>query len=101
MGKMSKDIKRKSEKYYFSAREKIYNQLAQLPEGTIKKRLISGHAYYYLQRREGKKVIHKYLGKEMPGELKKMMRKRKELKQELAKIQGVLIGFLAKKIKSL
>lgn len=91
----------KSENYYFNTREKIYNQLAQLPQGTIKKREIYGHTYYYLQHREGKKVIHKYIGKEMPEKLKKNMQKRETLKQELAKIQDVLIGFLAKKIMSM
>ncbi len=91
----------KTENYYFNAREKIYNQLAQLPKGTIKKRLISGHTYYYLQNREGKKVIHAYIGKEIPKELKNQMQKRKALKRELTKIQDVIMGFLAEKIRSL
>ena len=90
-----------SEEYYFNTRDKIYDQLAGLPQGTIKKRQIYGHTYYYLQNRQGKKVIHKYIGKEIPSDLKKAMQKREDLKKELAGIQEVLIGFLAKKIRNL
>jgi ABC-type phosphate transport system auxiliary subunit len=91
----------KDEDYYYKLREKIYNQLAQLPRGTIKKRLISGHAYYYLQRRRDKKVVHQYIGKEIPPELKQQMQKREALKRELAKIQDVTMGFLTAKIRGL
>lgn len=68
--------------------------MAELPEGTIKERLISGRIYYYLQRREGKKVVHTYIGKEIPKDLKKTMKKRTALRAELKKIQNILMGFL-------
>ena len=96
-----KDVKRHSEDYYFKAREKIYDRLAELPRGTIKERLISGRKYYYLQRREGKKVVHTYLGKAIHADLKKQMRERKALSSELEKIQSVLLKFVAARIKTI
>ena len=81
----------KGEDYYIAAREKIYGQLAQLPKGTIKKRKIYGNTYFYLQNREGKKVIHKYIGKQLPEELKRQTQQREVLKRKLADIQGILI----------
>ena len=72
----SSENKKHTKDYYFNAREKIYNRLAELPQGTIKERVISGRRYYYLQRREGKKVIHTYLGKEIPQAIKEQMQER-------------------------
>ena len=83
----------------FKAREKIYERLAELPRGTIKERLISGRRYYYLQRREGKKVLHTYIGREIPRDLKKQMKERQALQSELTKIQGALLTFLSVRIK--
>jgi hypothetical protein len=94
-------VKRHSEDYYFKAREKIYGRLAQLPRGTIKERLISGRKYFYLQRREGKKVVHTYLGKEIPEDLKKKLQEREALRRELRKVQDVLRASLSAKIKAI
>ena len=98
---MAKVRKKHSEDYYFNARQNIYDRLAQLPRGTIKQRLISGRKYYYLQRREGKKVLHTYIGKEIPKDLKKKMQERQTLRVELKKIQDVLLTFLSAKIKNI
>ena len=99
MTKNLRNGKDKSEAYYFNAREKIYKRLAELPKGTIKERLISGRKYYYLQRREGKKVLHAYIGRELPEDLKNQMRERKALQVELTKIQDILMEFLLKRIE--
>lgn len=98
---MAEAGKRHSENYYFNAREKIYARLAQLPRGTVKERLISGRKYYYLQRREGKKVLHVYLGKEVSEDLKKKLKEREALRLELKKIQDVLLASLSAKIKDI
>lgn len=94
-------MKKRGESYYWNAREKIQNRLSQLPRGTIKERLISGRKYYYFQRREGKKVVHTYIGKEIPKDLEKEMLEREELRAELRRIQEVLTTFLADKIRGL
>ena len=91
---MTKAKKKHSENYYFNAREKIYNRLAQLPRGSVKERLISGRKYYYLQRREGKKVLHTYLGKEIPEDVKKQMAERVALRRELKELRHALWTFL-------
>ncbi|GEM_PF-3751401 len=93
-------VKKHSEAYYSNARQKIYSRLAQLPRGTVKERLISGRTYYYLQRREGKKVVHTYIGREIPQDLKKMMKERSQLRRELVKIQDILFKFWAEALRN-
>ncbi len=93
------DMKRQREDHYFNAREKIYDRLAQLPKGTIKERVISGWKYYYLQHREGKKVVHKYIGREIPKDLKRQLQEREALRDNLASIQKVLMKFLTARIR--
>ncbi len=94
-------MKKHSESYYWNARDRIWRRLAELPQGTIKERLISGRTYFYFQRREGKKVIHTYIGKEVPADLKKKMREREALRAELAEIQDVMRGILTGKIRNI
>ncbi|OGX37081.1 MAG: hypothetical protein A3G91_05950 [Omnitrophica WOR_2 bacterium RIFCSPLOWO2_12_FULL_50_9] len=98
---MAKAKAEHSENYYFNARERIYARLAQLPRGTIKERLISGRRYYYLQRREGKKVLHTYLGKEIPEDFKKKLEEREALRRELREVQGILLTFLSAQIRKI
>ena len=45
--------------------------LRQLPKGSLAKRIIRGHAYYYLVRRSGAKVKYDYKGKISEVEKKK------------------------------
>ncbi|MFZ5800715.1 MAG: hypothetical protein ACOY3D_04995 [Candidatus Omnitrophota bacterium] len=97
---MSKPIQNHSENYYYNLRQKIYDRLAKLPKGTIKERLIAGRKYYYLQRREGRKVLHEYLGRVIPADLKCQLRERQALRVELDKIQSILIKFLSARIKT-
>mgnify|MGYP001576442780 CR=1 FL=1 len=95
---MANARKKHSEDYYFNARAGIYARLAQLPRGTVKERLISGRKYYYLQRREGKKVVHTYLGKEIPENIKKGLEERAALRRELENVQEAIRGFVVAQI---
>lgn len=79
-----------SKEYYLKTKEKIIKKLANLPQGSIKERKISGKPYYYLQHRIGEKVQHKYLGKEKPVNLLKQLKERKSLKSELKKVDEAL-----------
>ena len=90
-----------SEAFYFKARDSIYDRLDQLPKGTLKKRVISGRTYYYLQRREGKKVIHDYIGPEISKSFKKQLEERKILNKKLADIQSVLMSLLSDTIRNI
>jgi hypothetical protein len=85
-----KGILIESKEYYLSAKDKLAKKLAGLPQGSIKKRKIAGKIYYYLQHRIGKKVQHKYLGKDEPSALLKQLNERKALKSELKKVNEAL-----------
>jgi len=85
-----KGILSESKEYYLDAKDKIAKKLASLPQGSIKKRKIAGKIYYYLQHRIGKKVQHKYLGKNEPADLLKKLNERKVLKSELKKVNEAL-----------
>jgi hypothetical protein len=85
-----KGILSESKEYYLNIRDKIAKKLASLPQGNVKKRRIAGKLYYYLQHRIGKKVQHKYLGKDEPVALLKQLGERKALRSELKKVNETL-----------
>ena len=76
--------------YYQRLERELKRRLGRLPEGSVKRRRIKGRVYYYLQRRHGNKVIHRYLGRQKPVELLKGIRERRQLKQELVKVRAAL-----------
>lgn len=61
-------------------------ELIKLPKGSLVKKKIKGHDYYYLVAREGGKVKFAYKGKVSEAELKKY----KEAKQYRAKYRKLL-----------
>lgn len=85
-----KGILSESREYYLDAKQKIEKKLSSLPHGSVKERRIAGKKYYYLQSRAGKKIVHKYLGKDEPGSLIKQLDERKALKAELKKVNEAL-----------
>lgn len=85
-----KGILSESKEYYLDAKRKLEKKLSSLPKGSIKERRIAGKKYYYLQSRVGKKVLHKYLGKDKPESLMNQLRERKVLKAELKKVNEAL-----------
>ena len=85
-----KSILKDSLAYYRKLERDLQGRLARLPQGSVKRRRIRGHAYYYLQRRTGGKVVHRYLGRRKPVELLKQIQERRQLKQELASARAAL-----------
>ena len=85
-----KSILKDSLSYYQRLERELKRRLARLPQGSVKRRRIRGHVYYYLQRRNGGKVIHRYLGRQKPVELLKEIQERRQLKRELAKVRAAL-----------
>lgn len=59
------------------------NLLKTIPKGTLVKKTIKGHDYYYLAYRKGKKVKFDYRGKEKPVKLLKNIKKGRELRFKL------------------
>jgi hypothetical protein len=69
------------------AMEKNYErELAKLPKGSLTKKTIKGHEYYYLQLREDGKVKFIYKGKLSAKEVKKY----EQAKQYRAKYRKLL-----------
>ena len=64
--------------------------LLKAPKGSIKRRRIKGRVYYYLQQRQGSKVLHRYLGREKPEALLSGIQERRMLRRELAKARAAL-----------
>ena len=65
-------------------------ELASLPKGSVFLRKIGNQQYYYLNFRDGKKVISKFLGKENSFDLEglqKQIARRKELQQILKRLK--------------
>jgi len=85
-----KGILSESKEYYLGLKQKIERKLLSLPHGSVKERQIAGKRYYYLQFRVGRKVSHKYLGKDKPESLIKQLSERRVLKSELKKVNEAL-----------
>jgi hypothetical protein len=78
-----KGILAESEAYYIGAEKRLRKRIAELPKGSVKKRSIKGKTYWYLQKRNGEKVLHKYVGKNRPIDLIGQITERKKLQKEL------------------
>lgn len=60
-------------------------ELAKLPKGSMVKKKIKGHDYYYLVLREGKKVVLKYQGKNVDSKELAQYAEAKELRAKYRK----------------
>ena len=73
------------------------NKLSELPQGYLSRKVIKGKEYYYLQWREGKKVVSQYVSLPDVEGLKKLIEERKkhqlairELEENQKKIRRVV-----------
>ena len=67
-----------------SLKKNYENNLGSLPKGSLIEKEIKGHIYYYLNYREGKKSIFKYLGKlndEEISQIKNKIEERRKIKR--------------------
>jgi len=71
-----------------------------LPKGSISKKIINGHIYFYHQYRKGKKVISKLLQendieelKKNINERKKLLKRNKKVKEDIVKNAKVILIF--------
>ena len=65
-------------------------EIKTLPKGSVFLRKIGNQQYYYLNFRDGKKVVSKFLGKENSFDLdslQKQLARRKELMQVLKRLK--------------
>lgn len=85
-----KGVISESWEYYNNIKSQIEKRLKFLPKGSIKKRNLGSGVYYYLQYRENKKVIHRYLGKSRPEALEKEIKNRRALIHQLKEVNQSL-----------
>ena len=69
--------------------ERYRKIIDELPKGSLYESNKNGQKYYYLKYREGKKVITKYLGKEV-GEIPSLIEKRKHIKVMINSLENEL-----------
>lgn len=62
--------------------ENIDAELEELPKGYISEKRISDKIYYYLQRREQKKIVSEYLKADQVEQMRRMIAYRKQLEGE-------------------
>lgn len=76
--------------YYLEQEKALVSRLALLPKGKIRKKTIHSRDYYYLQYRNGDKVIDAYLGKTIPNDLGQQLIRREKFEKELKKVREAL-----------
>ena len=86
--------------YYERLERDLVRRLGKLPKGSVKSRQIKGRVYYYVQRREGSRVRHRYLGRKKPEELIKAVDERRQLRGELAKVRAALALLPKRKLQA-
>jgi hypothetical protein len=85
------DILRDSQAHYLDVESKILKRLKEIPRGCIlKRRFPRGENYFYLNFREGPRVVSKYLGKREPLQLIKQIEERRLLKNRLKDVRQSL-----------
>jgi hypothetical protein len=89
--------------YYMRRKKELKEELKELPlKGSVIKKKVKGHYYYYLVYREGEKVKFDYLGKIEPANLKEQIEKRRWIIKQLRKIDNALYALgVAKRTQSL
>lgn len=98
--KVLKSILKDSLLYYSRFEKDLQRKLGKLPRGSVKRRKIKNHVYYYLQVREGKRVVHRYVGRVEPKELVERIKRRRFLESELRKVRAALRLLPVRKILS-
>lgn len=69
--------------------ERYRKIIDELPKGTLSESNKNGQKYYYLKYREGKKVVSKYLGKDV-GDIPALIEKRKHTEAMIKSLENEL-----------
>lgn len=81
-----KGILKDSLDYYLDLDKRLKARLKELPRGSILKRRIGRHDYFYLKVRDGRRVRSQYLGKKRPVDLEKQIDERRLVKKQLGEV---------------
>jgi len=77
-------------KYFKIALKQTENAFNKFPKGSIIKKYIKRHRYYYLIYRQNGKCKFDYIGKKEPTELIKKIKKRRKIKKRILEIKRLL-----------
>ena len=69
---------------------RMQSEYNELPQGYLSKKMIHGSCCYYLQHREGDKVVSKYVNAADVDDLSKKIDRRRSLKKSLREIDSQL-----------
>ena len=61
----------------------LEDEVSSLPKGYVRESWRNGHVYYYLQRREGERVVSEYVPRELVEELRDKIVRRKACERGL------------------
>ena len=67
-------------------KSRMQSEYNELPKGCLSKKMIHGTCCYYLQHREGDKVVSKYVKSADVEDLSKKIERRRSLKKSLREI---------------
>lgn len=76
-----------------SRKAKLQNELEGLARGYIREKHVRDHIYYYLQYRNGKQVISKYVSVADKGKVEKELQQRAEIEKELKYLQKIIDSY--------
>lgn len=81
-----KGILKDSFAYYVDLERRLQARLKELPRGSVFRRRIGRKDYYYLNYRQGARVVSRYLGKEASG-VEKEVKERRLIEQQLKDVR--------------
>lgn len=81
-----KGILKDSFAYYVDLEKRLQARLKELPRGSVFRRRIGRKDYYYLNYRQGARVVSRYLGKEPRG-VEKEVKERRLIEQQLKDVR--------------
>ena len=82
-----KGILKDSLEYYVDLEKRLQARLKELPSGSVFKRRIGRKDYYYLNYRQGARVVSRYLGRGEPSGVEKEIKERRLIKQQLKEVR--------------
>jgi hypothetical protein len=71
----------------------LRRRIGNCPKGNIRRRMIKGREYFYLQFREGEHVRSQYISADSLKKIRREVEKRKELEQEAKKLEARLNSY--------
>lgn len=70
---------------------KYKEEYDRLPKGSLSEKRSGSHVYFYLKRREGKKIISQYVRQSEVEEIRMQLNKRKHIEAMVKSLQDELI----------